>query len=741
MDVLDEGDHEATLTVLSNDPERPYALVEVTAHPRIPTIVPDPEEVIWQDADGGLERLRIRNEGDGLLRISSLALVDDGGGVFRLDAEWLPPLMGANEESYLDLSALPSDGAAGTLRIASNDPLTPVLDVPLRIGASVSECPDESWPEGEVAVDNTCLFDGLNAVWDPAIETAWRAFPTHMTARFAAQATVGRLTDDNGDGVIDDQDPPDICVVMSSTGTANSTTLGVLRILASDSKDEHWSLNEVTWDGATWGPTRQGPCALGDVDSDGEPEVVLAVKSLGGAFGLASFSHEGDLEWLTPLTLGQSAGTPQSWMMAPAIADLDGNGEVEVVLSRNIVAGADGTLLARGTGTMGSSDRYVNGGPKSVPIDLDGDGEMEILAGPTLMDMDGNTLCELAVEDGYPAAADLDGDGLGEVVISGSAEVVVFDGSCAEVASWPTPDGGSGGPPTLADFDGDGEVEIGIASKYSYYVFETDGTVLWSAPIRDVSSHSTGSAVFDFDGDGSAEVVFADEYDLFVLDGLDGRVRFLWTGHASGTGTELPIIADVDDDGSAEIVLCHGGYRDTDAVGCTVVGSDSSGWMPARPVWNQHAFSMSHINDDLSVPSDTSPNWPELNTFRSADTLAGGGGFDRNARPALVEVCNLDCEDDTQRVVVRVENPGAEDLPAGLRVELRSTIAGTETTIAWQVVEEPIPSGTSSAGLAFDVDLDLMPERDLFIVVDPEDLIKECDEDDNRLPVNASLCP
>jgi hypothetical protein len=670
--------------------------------------------------------------------------VDDGGGVFALEAEWLPPLMEPNEESYLDLSALASDGAEGTLRIASNDPHTPVLDVPLGIGAAVAECPDESWPPGEVAVDDTCLFEGLNAVWDPVIETAWRVFPSHVTADVGTQVAVGRLSDDNGDGVIDGDDPPDLCVITRAEAGSTTKARNVLRVLNTDDDDkiEHWAVQEVIWDGDPWGPTLQGPCALGDIDNDGEPEVVIPIKRDDDSeFGLASFSHEGDLEWLTPLTFGDSAGAPWRWMIAPSIADLNGDGTVEIVVGRNVLAGQDGTWLAQGTGTIGGSDRYVNGGPKSVPIDLDGDGQMEILAGPTLMDMDGNTLCELAVADGYPAAADLDGDGLGEVVISGSGEVVLFDGSCGEIDSWPLPDAGSGGAPTLADFDGDGQVEIGIASKYSYYVFETDGTVLWDSPIRDESSHSTGSAVFDFDGDGSAEVVFADEYDLFVLDGLDGRVRFLWTGHASGTGTELPVIADVDDDGSAEIVLCQWGYRDEEAVGCTVIGSKTSGWMPARPVWNQFAFSMSHINDDLSVPSDTSPNWPELNTFRSADTLAGGGSFDRNARPALDEVCNLDCEAGSQRLVVRVENNGAEDLPAGILVEVRTILAGTEVTIADRVVEEPIASGTSSEGMAFDIPLDGMPERSLLIVVDPENLIKECDEDDNRLPVNATLCP
>ena len=739
----EEADHEAELAVLSNDPEQTLVLVPVSASPRAPWIAADPEQLVWASSEGGLERLHVGNDGEGPLRIHALLFIDDGGGVFSLSEQWLPDLMAPHEESYLDLSALPSESAGGTLRILSNDPVTPVLDVPLQIGASVQECPDDSYPPETVELDDSCVFDGLDAVWDPVIETAWRAFPTHIADNKASQPFVGRITDDDGDGDVDGDDPPDLCVWTAEGLPLAPGLVSVLRVLDTAGDTEHWSVTTVEWEGVTWYMAHAAACSIGDIDGDGSPEIVVPVKQEGGLiFGIASLDNEGNLEWLTEVTYPSESGDPWRWLIAPALADLEGDGSVEVIVGRTILAGSDGTVLGEGTGNIGSSRGYPNGGPLAMAVDLDNDGIMEVLAGPTFMAPDGSTLCEASsVTDGYPAAADLDNDWDGEVVITGNHEVVLLDHHCTVLDRWPTPDGGAGGPATLADFDGDGDVEIGVASKYYYYVFETDGAVLWSSAIRDESSHSTGSAVFDFDGDGSAEVVFADEYDLFVLDGVDGRVRFLWTGHASGTGTELPVIADVDDDGSAEIVLCHGAYRDLEAIGCTIVGSESSGWMPARPVWNQHAFSMSHIEDDLSIPSDTSPNWPELNTFRSADTLADSGAWDRNARPALVEVCNLDCEEDNQRVVVRVENPGLEDLPAGIRVDLRATLAGTETTIAWQVVEEPIPSGSSSAGLAFDVDLDLMPERDLVFVVDPYDVVKECDEEDNRLPVNASLCP
>jgi hypothetical protein len=53
--------------------------------------------------------------------------------------------------------------------------------------------------------------------------------------------------------------------------------------------------------------------------------------------------------------------------------------------------------------------------------------------------------------------------------------------------------------------------------------------------------------VFDFNGDGSAEVVYRDACWLRVYDGKTGKVRFAQY-ITSGTGLELPVIADVDND-------------------------------------------------------------------------------------------------------------------------------------------------------------------------------------------------
>ncbi|MFW1373598.1 hypothetical protein ACEV99_23155, partial [Vibrio parahaemolyticus] len=45
-------------------------------------------------------------------------------------------------------------------------------------------------------------------------------------------------------------------------------------------------------------------------------------------------------------------------------------------------------------------------------------------------------------------------------------------------------------------------------------------------------------------------------------------------------------------------------------------------WMPARRVWNQHAYHGTNIAEDLSVPAPEKPSWMASNTYRAQPMLA-----------------------------------------------------------------------------------------------------------------------
>jgi hypothetical protein len=100
--------------------------------------------------------------------------------------------------------------------------------------------------------------------------------------------------------------------------------------------------------------------------------------------------------------------------------------------------------------------------------------------------------------------------------------------------------------------------------------------------------------VFDFDGDGSAEVVYSDEHYLRIYKGSTGDV--LWqTCNTTGTLREFPLVADVDNDGRADIVAVSNNYSSitceaTKQTGVRIYGDAKGQWVRTRRIWNQHAY-------------------------------------------------------------------------------------------------------------------------------------------------------
>ena len=162
-------------------------------------------------------------------------------------------------------------------------------------------------------------------------------------------------------------------------------------------------------------------------------------------------------------------------------------------------------------------------------------------------------------------------DGKPEIVISGKNEINLYaihkddGGNWSQKSIMNVKGFFRGGPITIGDFNNDGLPEIGIASNGLFGVYDpkcagyeagkcADKYVLWERWSQDNSSGTTASSLFDFDGDGQAEAVYADECFTRVYDGKTGAILFS-AKRSSVTSIEGPVIADIDNDGSAEILM------------------------------------------------------------------------------------------------------------------------------------------------------------------------------------------
>ena len=571
-------------------------------------------------------------------------------------------------------------------------------------------CDGDPIAEIDVPLNDTCGIEQQTGTFTPVVE--W-SLPGNSAF---GPPTVGQLNDDNDDGTIDALDIPDI----------------VYQTLYGELVSVNGMTGQLQWSVYTGGNGYQAT-AIGDLDGDGVPEIVAPPT----AYTMATFDNEGQLLWQAAFSFGSSGSADHVY---PSIADMDGDGFAEVIAGSSIYS-HDGELLGVGSYGAGSAGggtypeyRY---GALSVPVDLDGDGELEVVVGNAAYNKDGSTKYYNGSVDGIPAVADFDGDGEPEIVVVSGAQVWTLESDMEATGwsmNWPV-SVNYFGPPAADDMDGDGIPEFVVAGGTEMIAFKWNGEQLWSATIADYSG-AAGPSMFDFEGDGYPEVVYADEGTVRIFDGKDGAVKMTSYDHGSGTLFECPTIADVDNDGQAEILVNHN-YLES---GLSVYGDADESWRPARGVWNQHAYSITNINDDMSVPTAQTPNWEQFNNFRSADAGLPPDQWN-DVSVEVLDVCADDCPG-SLAVVVRVLNAGTEATPPGLGVSVRAGADGP--VVATVVVEDPIPSGRSSTGLTIEVDPASLDGAGPVVEVDrgegaSELLFGECDEENNQ--DNFDGCP
>ncbi|MCJ7874840.1 DUF4214 domain-containing protein [Phaeobacter sp. J2-8] len=359
------------------------------------------------------------------------------------------------------------------------------------------------------------------------------------------------------------------------------------------------ALPRKTWSNELdFGPIRNASVAVYDIDGDGKDEIFVGtVKGLDGEAnevlpaGLVVLEDTGGVKWSqtfeamsTPDPVTGKIYNTTSVSTAPVFSDLDNDGSIDIVVgvgadNRNEFAPAgqpgdkggiyaldsDGNIMwsyitKDSFGRQSDPDDPESpSGPDGRPdgvygtprvFDIDADGQREVIFSSWdhyLYVLDGATgELEFTVDlhdtaGATPALADLDGDGLFEIIapaditenaragipIQGGILHVLNNYGHQTVAGWDTQVGTS----TNADFRGKLEEQS-----------------LWSSP-----------KVVDLDNNGTLEIVqgtgnfFQDERGEYVkVWNTDGSLRFQLD--TRGRVLASPLIADLDGNGSPEII-------------------------------------------------------------------------------------------------------------------------------------------------------------------------------------------
>lgn len=272
--------------------------------------------------------------------------------------------------------------------------------------------------------------------------------------------------------------------------------------------------------------------AAGDIDGDGGYELVFASEYDNMLY--AYHVRNGDIvdgNW--PAAFGTWAGSVSA---GPVLADLDGDGDSEILLALSAESSeSDGLYAFQGDGNPMWQRRYTSDGPISV-ADFDGDGDVEI------------ALC------GY-------GPGLSRVY------TFILDNKGQAVAKWK---GGSPKGTAIADLDGDGKPELVFCTEEEITVGRVNGSTVWKKKVSDPLEEAGGLSVGDLDGDGRCEIYVAtyiaeaDGFAFTRLYGFDYNGRELDSAGfpkiiLGSPAKSVPLIAEIDGDGQKELIFAPGG--------------------------------------------------------------------------------------------------------------------------------------------------------------------------------------
>ena len=460
-----------------------------------------------------------------------------------------------------------------------------------------------------------------------------------------------------------------------------------------------------------------GP-SVHDLNDDGVPEILLFA---------AVYDNNGVLLTQAPPAV---SGTLPGYI--PVVGDLDGDGLPELiagastyrwdtattewVAKQSLTGGVNGFTAIADFGTFGANAAADN---RAV---LDGVAEIAVVSRGIVRVFNslGRLIFTANVQGtppgsgGPPTIADFDGDGRVEVASAGASAYSVFDMDCLgtpDVATCPSlrTDGVSWSVvsqdlssnvtgSSVFDFDGDGRAEAVYGDECFTRVYDgVTGKVVYSRFRRSCTWYEN-PVVADVDADFNAEIISTSNTNCIditcpsidpIFDGIAcsddadcpgatacvrdaatdalGRCRCNTDIDCGGDGF---VCADPAAGPNANGKVCRASNPGINsAFGLRVLADNLDRWVGTRPIWNQHAYSVTNVDDRGKIPrtSQWLRNWtqPGLNNFRQNSP---GTGSPAGAIPDItIKRTKVTCDGGMKATVIAdVCNRGTEPVAAGM---------------------------------------------------------------------------
>jgi len=337
--------------------------------------------------------------------------------------------------------------------------------------------------------------------------------------------------------------------------------------------------------------------AVVDLDDDDDLEIITAH----GSGYVHVFDHAGDSVW--------SQKPAEQELRGLSIFDLDNDDTMEIIVTGAVYEEINTWVLEHPDGAtragwpqLNNDSGYAHGvfNDNAAVGDLDGDGAGEIVVPSDVHYINAYEANGAQI----PANAIYDGKGWGKVGVWESLAIELRGwGECNGVREESYRTNFADGPAVIADVNGDGVNEVVVTgnvydcdawyppSRYvGVYIFNADrsrfktGSYNWEsvpvdtgAPLSEdynvIESYQSNPVVADLDGDGNKEILFS-SYDgrvhAFWLD-KDEHHNWPYSVYNAGEGfyrfASEPVVADLDNDGHAEVIFASWPQKGEERVG------------------------------------------------------------------------------------------------------------------------------------------------------------------------------